>query len=340
MGVHFWPHTDNPNIASFRLRCLCVMEELRDRGLQVALYRNRGDIPEKLVLSKRYDAESINSALLLKKKYGTKIYLDLCDNHFFYKTPAPSVIKRADQLRQAIEVVDTVVTASGYLAEVVRAEAPTARVSVIGDLVEPPKRHSIVEALKHPFSFAQLQALHTSLNRLGKHKNTRLVWFGNHGSGYVDGGMSDLETIRPYLENLHRERPISLTIISNSRPKYQSLTKEWKIPTFYLPWNKAFFSEALNIHGVSVIPIQQNPFTMAKTCNRVTTSLVHGLNVIADPIPSYVSYENDICLGEWERGLYQFTAASLAPSTLNLDSFKEKNIEVIDSWLEIFREEM
>jgi len=337
MSVHFWPHTQNPNTASYRLRCLRVMQGLQHCGVTSRLYSD-GDVPENLVLSKRYDPVSIQLALELKTNFGTKLYLDICDNHFYYKTPEPAAIKRADQLRSAVKSVDVVIASSEYLAEVVRNESDNCKpVVVIGDLVEFPHEPGLLDKIRHSISFFRLKILELAINKLGPVKNRRLVWFGNHGGCYADGGMNDLQTIRTYLEDAHKEAPVSLTIISNSRGKYKKLTEGWKAPVFYLPWNKTFFSLALRLHGISVIPIQKNPFTMAKTNNRVTTSLIHGLRVIADEIPSYAHYKKSIIMNEWEK-VFLMPAKSPTPyrGIFNVEYFREENEKIIEAWVSIF----
>lgn len=333
MTVHFWPHTKNPNVASYRLRCQRIMEGLINQGMEVRLF-SEGDIPEKLVLSKRYDPPSIQKALELKKAFGTRLYLDICDNHFYYQKPDPAAIKRAMQLRDAIRSVDVVIASSKYLAEVINEETRNFTSSVvISDLVDFPYKPSLIEKIKYPISYLQFKKLELSLCRYSKSDFYKLVWFGNHGGGYADCGMNDLDTIRPYLECMNKETPIHLTIISNSWRKYRALTKYWKIPTSYLPWNRVFFSSVLSLHSVSIIPIRKNPFTMSKTSNRVETSLIHGLGVIADAIPSYMDYKSDICLDDWMNGLRRLKV--IAPSIFHEDNkidFKKKNIEIIQKW--------
>jgi hypothetical protein len=337
MSVHFWPHTQNPNTASYRLRCLRVMQGLQHCGVISRLYSD-GDVPENLVLSKRYDPLSIQKALELKTNLGTKLYLDICDNHFYFKTPEPDAINRADQLRSAVKSVDVVIASSEYLAEVVRNESGNCTpVVVIGDLVEFPHEAGLLEKIRYSIPFLRLKILEFAINKLGPVKSRRFVWFGNHGGGYADGGMNDLQTIRTYLEDAHREAPVSLTIISNSRGKYKKLTEGWKVPVFYIPWNKTFFSVALRLHGISVIPIQKNPFTMAKTNNRVATSLIHGLRVIADEIPSYAYYKEFIIMNEWKNAFLM--PAMLTPphrNVFNVEYFREENEKIIGAWASIF----
>ncbi len=336
MSVHFWSHTVNSNIASYRLRCVRIIDGLRSIGV-VAVQYHEGDVPEKLILSKRYDTASIQHALYLKQKFGTKLYLDLCDNHFYYSVPSIEAVTRAKQLGEAIRSVDFVISSSQYLAEVIRNEVADApRVAVIGDLVEFPHEPLAIDKLKHSVSWLRMKKLCYSLERLGTQKYSRIIWFGNHGGGFADGGMNDLNSIRHYLEDVSNEIPISLTVVSNSYKKYKELTADWSIPTYYVPWDGEFFSSVLRLHGISVIPIQANPFTMAKTSNRVATSLVHGLKVIADPIPSYLEYRENIFLGAWKENLTALLSNAIdCCAEVKAEEFEGRNISVIKAWADL-----
>ena len=301
MSTLFWPHTQNRDMASFRLRCLRVIDELDDLRADVGLYRN-GDKPENLVLSKRYDSSSVQKAIELKEKYGTKLYLDLCDNHFYYENPKPKAVQRAADLRKAIAAVDVVVVSTQYLAQVIRDEMGSSiPVVVIGDLVEAPSIATTSDRVRNLLPYLKYLELRKRLSNIGVEKEQRLVWFGDHGNNYVSGGMNDIQSIYVYLESMSKTQSISLTVVSNSRKKYRSLTRAWPFPTFYLSWHRTFFSEVLLLHGIALIPIQKNPFTEAKTDNRVMTSLMHGLDVFVDEIDSYLDLADRIYINRWEE---------------------------------------
>jgi hypothetical protein len=133
----------------------------------------------------------------------------------------------------------------------------------------------------------------------------RLVWFGNHGSGYAEGGMADLSKLHSLLEQAQQDAPLSLTVISNHRGKFEQLVQAWRLPTHYLAWHPATISRALQLHDVAVIPIGLNPFTLCKTNNRVATAFLHGLAVVADTIPSYTEFADSAVLDDWGPGLHR-----------------------------------
>ena len=314
------------------MRCLQVVDQIKQRGVDIGLYQHE-EIPQILVLSKRYDDDSLAKAISLKSEYGTTLILDICDNHFFYQKPTANAINRYKRLKIAISKVDLTVASSTYLSEVIKKETQSKNVVVISDLVDFPHDPSLSERLKSPVAWCQLKILQHFLNRCSKMKAVHLVWFGSHGGGYADCGMASLNKVRKHLENWNCDQPISLTIISNSWTKYKQITRGWHIPTFYLPWNKTFFSVALSSHELSIIPIQLNPFTMAKTANRITTSLVHGLTVVADEIPSYAEFASDIRLGKWASIPTITKECSLSVLDRNfIGAFKRRNSKIIEDW--------
>ena len=323
------------HVASFRMRCHMVMHGLRAQGVNVVLYEP-GDQPEVLVLSKLYEPSSLAHALDLRRRFGTRLYLDLCDNHFYSKDQTEETQLRAAQLDVAICSVDHVITSTSYLAEIIRARPRMQKpVSVIDDLIEFPHPAKFFEPLCHPRRFAAYAGLRVWLDATTPDVRQRLVWFGNHGSGFADSGMNDLETIRPVLEAVRGEAPISLTVISNSREKYEHLIRDWSLPTRYLEWNETYISPALRLHCVSVIPIRANPFTLAKSANRVETSLVHGLGVVADRIPSYDKYADNVYLDHWAAGLRALTTGTGLRQLPHAEKFQLANEVIVASWLDL-----
>lgn len=307
MKYAWWPHTTNLAVASYRLRCARIVEQLQSGGFDAGLYYP-GIKPEILILSKRYDRKSVETAQILRRNYGTRLVLDLCDNHFFADSASTVWEKRAKDLSEAIATVDLVVASTDQLATVITSEIGNTNIVVIGDAVEPPYQPSGLFSLAlHPLAHLRLLSLRTKMAKDAIPQGHRLIWFGNHGSGNAAGGMSDLNHLQDILKHCHQNYPISLTVISNNRDKYQRTTLSWSIPTYYLDWNLSTFSRALKLHDVAVIPVTRNPFTLCKTNNRILTALLHGLGVIADSIPSYQSLAECVELDNWEEGIIKLT---------------------------------
>lgn len=306
MTFAWWSHTRRASVASYRLRCLQIIAALHARGIGAGLYQKGSEkvrAPSVLVLSKRYDPPSLEHAQQLRVRHGTRLVLDLCDNHFYSQSDDALWVARAESLRQAVRAVDMVVCGSTHLEAVVRHEAGQAVLTtVIGDAAEPPFTPAPLQGWRHPVAEVRLRALQAQLQSLAVVRERRLVWFGNHGSAYAEGGMNDLERIQSALLRAHQDSPISLTVISNNAAKYKLLSRAWTFPHHYLGWHLSTFSRALAQHSVALIPIEPNPFTLCKTSNRIITASLHGLAVAADSLPSYREFDGCAVLDDWDAG--------------------------------------
>lgn len=333
-NICFWPHTRNKNIASYRLRCLSIIERLKKAGLNVDIHKENR-IPRTLVLSKRYDLDTINYCLSIKRKFNVKLVLDICDNHFYDKENNEISFNRKLHLTKAIDAVDEVISSSEYLANIIKQETGKVPV-VIEDVIEKQYKSTNIDIVRNLKDYLSMKKTFNQLDQLNIDKANRLIWFGNHGSSNADGGMNDLSKIYNHIEEF-KTHNISITIVSNSMDKYQFLTQRWKINSFYLRWNRFFFSEVLNKHGLSVIPATLNPFTMAKTSNRVTTSLTHGLNVLSDAIPSYEKYKEKIYIGNWEDNLSRLILDKDKKPTLSKAEILEHNLKITNKWISVLK---
>ena len=332
LKIDFWPHTKRENIASFRIRCLNLKNELSQMRVVTRFYkpwRNPADI---IILSKRYDEKSISHAMEVKKKFGSKIILDICDNHFIYDNNSSNTKSNAKAFKDAIKSVDHVITSSEYLKDLVLTECgDSIKVSVMFDLVEMVNNPNFFAKLKDCKAEIELNKFAKKLRKENNDRMRRLVWFGNHRGSYHQAGMQDLECMKPAIVALSKTHPVSLTVISNSVSKFEELIQGWDIPVFYLNWRKNTISRALLMHGISLIPVTPNPFTLAKTANRVTTSLMHGLQVVADEIPSYTDFNDSIYLNDYEKSFNSLYSGDL--KKIECFNFKLYNDSVVNGWL-------
>lgn len=283
------------------------MSELQSRGYPVELFNYRYlSRYAAVVYSKIYDDSSYDEAVNLQRQ-GIRIIFDLCDNHFYNPRDLKYWKKARERLRRMMALADEWVASTEALAEIIKRELPIEKpLTVIGDAVETEIKSSHTLVWKHWLALRQFAALLRKL-RVGQDQGRiPLVWFGNHGSPYAEGGMLDLQKIRSLLERINRHYPISLTVISNSRRKYQRFIKPWMMPTYYLTWHPETFFPALRAHTIAVIPMSDNPFTRCKSNNRLALALSEGLAVVADSIPSYRAFAGACYLADWERGLESY----------------------------------
>ncbi len=303
--VGWRPFASDARVASVRIRCLNPIRELRRRGYPIEVFETaRSGAYSAVVYSKVYQ-DSIQAESRRLRANGTRIVLDLCDNQFYNPLNRGDLRLEADQLRRMLGEADELIASTDVMAQVLRQEVGDGKpVTVIGDAVE-----TRIEGVR-AFPWERWLARHRvrALGaRLGaRDAQTRLVWFGSHGGRTRDHGMRDLEILRPLLESLHGEHPLSLTVISNSTAKFARLIRPWTVPTHYLEWSAETFLDALRLHDIALIPIRENPFTRCKTNNRLVTALSAGLAVVASGIPSYRPFEECCVLDDWSGGLRRY----------------------------------
>ncbi len=309
MRIVWIPFAASSRFASIRLRCLIPAAQLRVRGHDVQIddspeIRGHYDVA---VFSKRYDSSAADLAARLTAR-GTRVLLDLCDNHFYSTYENAASRNRRESLVKMIRIVDGVVASSHALAGVVREHVHDAPpIAVIEDPIE--DLHGLEsdapfrDWLRVPSWFKWRSEI-LQRRRRGE---CGLVWFGNHGVDYSNvGGMGDLSKLKDILHELAREHSFHVSVISNHREKFRTLTKGWGIPCLYLDWTARTFGRSLGLHDIALIPIERNPFTVCKTANRVVTSLQAGVAVAADSIPSYAPFSGFVVLDDWFNGLARY----------------------------------
>lgn len=315
------PYTIDSRRAGVRYRCLNPMRDLKRMGLRLELYDatqpNRYAVVIVQGLSCLEQAEGsygsgdrfIEEVRRLKNQ-GTTILADDCDNHFYNPGDASEWTHMARRLRVLLDLADGWIASTPQVAAVFAREAAQRKpVTIIGDGLEAESFLRAGSKWRDLFSPRQRRdGLRARLfsRRLANDGATHLVWFGSHGSSYANGGMADLLQVKDQIESVGRETPLTLTVISNSRAKFDKHIANWSIPTCYHEWNHVGFSRVLRAHDVALIPVERSEFTDCKTNNRIVTALSHGLAVVADGIPSYRDFRAVTSLDNWTTGLRSY----------------------------------
>jgi len=307
--VAWRPHVVDEAVASVRLRCLRPLRELQKRGFPVELFDPaRAGRYAGVVYAKAYDDDARAEAQRLARA-GARILVDLCDNHFYFEQPERKLDLKAQLLREMVALADRVVASTVELARVVREQAGAGKpVTVIEDAVESELVAPSRPLLPRLRAQLELRRLRSRLRAARAQGRTPLVWFGLHGGPYARCGIADLERVRDLLHELDRRHPLSLTVISNSRRRFDEVVRGWSIERHYVEWHASTCFGAMREHAIAILPITPSPFTRCKSHNRPAQALALGLAVVADPIPSYEPLRGVIRLGDWERGLSEYLA--------------------------------
>ncbi len=290
---------NDQNAPSARLRCLRPLAWLRRSGYPVELFRpeNR-DGYRVVVFQKLFDREHQELAAQLRKR-GTKVVLDLCDNVIYQTPDRPDLHQRAADALKMIELTDHLTVSCPAMVNLF----PRRATAVIPDVVVPPPLWS--------------QAAAAVARRLPR-KRLEMVWFGNAEISKVPGkaplaGLNDLARIGPLLEQLNRQVPLRLTVISGSREAFQRMIAPLTLPTRFFFWRShELFCAGFPYHDLCLIPVSLNPLTMYKSNNRIALSLYLGVAVIADTIPAYEEFEGFCVLNDWETGLQRYAHSANA----------------------------
>lgn len=300
MKITWHAPTNNVASASFRLRVYAPHLYFLDKGVDSRINEVRID-SDVVVFSKYYDDRAQKLVRLYREKNPNAILvLDLCDNHFYYNESAEYDNihhLRTNSLIKFCAAVDGVITSSDYLKSVVvkNTEIKPNKVMVIDDPIDEKwlcRRKLNSRLLLDCVLFVNLKV---RLSRFNK-KSDRVIWFGAHGVPYADSGMTELYKSADILNSVLAtdQRKFSLTIVSNSRKKYESIARDFKFRSFYLPWSAFTFHDTLSLHSCCILPITKSPFTLSKSSNRLVTALSHGLSVVSDIIPAYEKFTSVI----------------------------------------------
>ena len=133
-----------------------------------------------------------------------------------------------------------------------------------------------------------------------------ILWFGNHGAPHARFGMLDLLEIRDALEQIARELPVQLVVVSNSREKFDKHIQPLAIPTVYVPWSSEAVAHWLDKARVVVVPNTRDPFSICKSANRTVHALTHGVPVVATSTPGLAALAPSIVLDDFLGGLRRY----------------------------------
>jgi hypothetical protein len=280
------------------LRCSIPARYLAEAGWTSELLDRRDPYRyDVVVFQKLYDEPALGLAGELRAR-GIRVVLDLCDNHLYNPEGVPKLARRSERLLRMLELADVVSVSTATLGELL------------------PRRDAIVvdDVLDEYDLTKTRQRVRSRLPRLGvlskRSPELTLVWFGGAGMTSPSFGLTHLRKIVPVLNELNRELPLELTVISNSRSGYRAAASEATFASRYVEWRLDGFPAQFHGHSICVIPIVVNPFTRCKTANRVALSLHLGTPVIADRIPSFDEFEPYVLFGDWATSIRRYAEDS------------------------------
>jgi hypothetical protein len=315
---------------SARLRAYLPCQYLQNAGFNCEIFDVKNSSKYQLVIfQKAYTQEDIELANRLKAS-GTKIVFDLCDNHFYNPDNLPIFAERKERLYRILEIADGVTVSTSELQKVLTEEGKES--VIIDDVVHQWWNRNLWESIA-----GYTQNLLPKLNQY-----LRIVWYGSSGLESPPFGMVDLEKLIPILENLNQQIPIKLSVISDSKNKFDKYLSHVNFKTQYFNWELNSFPRIFKKHDICIIPINLNSFTVCKSNNRLILALLLGVSVIADKIPSYEDLGDFVLFGEWEDSLYTYATQpeirhQKIIQGINYINSKYNQERVINQWSSLIR---
>jgi hypothetical protein len=337
--VAFYAARYSPRKASIRLRVLEPIAALRDIGVEAGRYPRLRSVDDcaAVVISKAFGRGAIKAAATARRQ-GCGLIFDICDNRYAGKQ-TPLRAAKARRTSALLASADIVTVPTQRMGDLLVECAPdiAGRVRVVPDMLDDVAGGSGASlSLLDRFWLSRLDRFHMMHDGA-----LHCVWFGNNMAG-----VSGLDQIGPAIAELRhfaQTHPVTLTIISNKAGLYRRASREWGIPSFYLPWSLGSFGTALRAHRVAIIPVARNAYSAGKSINRPATAIMAGLGVIADSIQSYEELRPFIALDDWQGGLSRYAygweaeADRLAQARAHLDARYGRQ-RVAERWREIFAE--
>jgi len=139
-----------------------------------------------------------------------------------------------------------------------------------------------------------------------KHDYKQILWCGNHGAAYSNFGMLDILLEKESLENIAKDIPVELIVVSNCQKKYNEHIKPLAIKSRYIEWDADEIDHHLKNADVTIIPNSLNEFSLCKSANRTLLSLSMGTPVVATSTPALLPLKECIILDDFERGLRSY----------------------------------
>jgi hypothetical protein len=324
----------DPNVASFRYRCLIPAWALCDHGHDSTIFVDEAPDPAgyDALIAVKSAGRRVDEAAARFRAAGKPVYLDLCDNVFvpgYAQRRGPEL--SAGTVSGLARQVSGIVTPNSALDRVACAHLHPAQSWVIPDAALTPDAYQAMSAwlsgkvvdkargVDRLFDGAREAANAAAGHDKHGHDmfgvdtdwlvdhlpddTARVIWFGRHGSFHSDFGMGLLRPVIGELEQAHGERPIELVVISNNRSRFDALTHEANIFTRYEDWsNERVFFE-LSRADLFVMPSGADPFSLCKSANRAVLALANGVPVTASYLEALEPLRDAMIIDDWRAGI-------------------------------------
>lgn len=268
--------------AGARIRYLRMLPLAEKAGHEIQLvpianWATLDDPGDVIIFSKCFDARAIVAAAKCRRE-GRTVGVDLFDDYFTQSSDSRMTLYRT-WLDQILQHAQFAVCSTARMASVVTERSPGFPTHIFNDPASDIRESTLPQVLA-----AKRE------NALAS-KRISLAWFGIGDNPFFSVGLDDLAAFGGQLTPLlDRGWEIELTVLTNAR----SLSADRIVMLKCLPfpvkleiWSENRESELLLDSLCCFLPVNAQPFSIAKSLNRAVSALTAGCQVIWAGYPLY-----------------------------------------------------
>jgi hypothetical protein len=315
--------------AGVRIRYRRIESSLRDAGheLDVRPLKDIGsaaqaDAHDLYVVSKCYDARAILLAHYLSIR-GKRVGVDIFDD-YFSQVADSRLFRLRLWLQELLETTDFVLCSTPSIRTMMEryTDLPT-------------------HVMNDPALGSDLAAVSAAMRaKLERTRRTRIIeacWFGIGDNPDFPVGLADLAAFSPELARLRDGGyEVRLTVLTNERAMTQNALaalRKMGLPFRLEEWSEEREQSLLADCLVAFIPVNGQPFSIAKSLNRAVSALGAGTQVLSPGYPLYrvlsqFIYRDPAALArDIERGTLALRDDNLAALAERLDEWASPSAE-------------
>jgi len=228
------------------------------------------------LFSKCYDVRGIALARVLKQE-GAVVGVDFFDDHFSQSDDA-RLVHRREWMTEMTGLTDFALHSTARMAGVIGALWPDRPGHVMND----------------PFGEFDAMALGDDIERkllqVRSSQQVRIGWFGQGDNNHFPVGLRDLAGFGHVLSQLQGRFDVHLDILTNLRALHTGGLERihsLPVPLTIREWTQSRETALLNECQVAFIPVNGQPFSIAKSLNRAVSALTNGCQVLSNGYPLY-----------------------------------------------------
>lgn len=299
--------------AGVRIRYQRIIQPLATRGwildivpMEDLVFVDLSEV-DFVLFSKCQDARSLVYARKAVEA-GACVGIDLFDDYFSQTEDARFLVQR-QWLREIGEIAQFAICSTPRMFEVAESYLGVGRCHILSDPYDDLDTDSLGEQI-------ELKAF-----KARRERKVSIVWFGIASNPSFPVGLDDLASFSGVLRRFaQRDYGAHLTILTNVASIGASTLERLRalpVPFSVVDWTEDREKQLLERSLVAFLPVNFQPFSIAKSLNRGVSALVRGAQVLSAGYPLYAhldqfSYSDpDVLIDDLEAGMLKLSSSTL-----------------------------